>query len=159
MLTMNQVVAGYDGSDVLKGVDLNVDDRAFVCIVGPNGAGKSTVLRTISGLLKPRLGEILFQGKNIVGMSPRQILGLGIVQVPQNHSLFTEMTVRENVRLGAYLIGDQGKVNRTLAEVEELFPIVKERANDKAGNLSGGQQRLVEFARCLATRAAASSAK
>jgi len=149
MLTMNQVVAGYDGSDVLKGVDLNVDDRAFVCIVGPNGAGKSTVLRTISGLLKPRLGEILFQGKNIVGMSPRQILGLGIVQVPQNHSLFTEMTVRENVRLGAYLIGDQGKVNRTLAEVEELFPIVKERANDKAGNLSGGQQRLVEFARCL----------
>ena len=146
---MNQVVAGYDGSDVLKGVDLNVDDRAFVCIVGPNGAGKSTVLRTISGLLKPRLGEILFQGKNIVGMSPRQILGLGIVQVPQNHSLFTEMTVRENVRLGAYLIGDQGKVNRTLAEVEELFPIVKERANDKAGNLSGGQQRLVEFARCL----------
>ena len=149
MLTMNQVVAGYDGSDVLKGVDLNVDDRAFVCIVGPNDAGKSTVLRTISGLLKPRLGEILFQGKNIVGMSPRQILGLGIVQVPQNHSLFTEMTVRENVRLGAYLIGDQGKVNRTLAEVEELFPIVKERANDKAGNLSGGQQRLVEFARCL----------
>ena len=149
MLTMNQVVAGYDGSDVLKGVDLNVDEHAFVCIVGPNGAGKSTVLRTISGLLKPRLGQILFQGKNIVGMSPRQILELGIVQVPQNHSLFTEMTVRENVRLGAYLLNDGSKVNRTLAEVEELFPIVKERGNDKAGNLSGGQQRLVEFARCL----------
>jgi ABC-type branched-subunit amino acid transport system ATPase component len=149
MLTLKHVVAGYEGSEVLKGVDLEVVPGSITCIVGPNGAGKSTLLHTISGLLHPWQGEIRFLGQNISSLSPRQILERGIVQVPQNHSLFTEMTVRENVRLGAYLINDSAKVNRTLAEVEELFPIVRERANEKAGNLSGGQQRLVEFARSL----------
>jgi ABC-type branched-subunit amino acid transport system ATPase component len=149
MLTLRHVIAGYDGSDVLKGVDLEVQQGSITCIVGPNGAGKSTVLRTISGLLRPRAGEIRFEGHNLVGKSPRQILELGIVQVPQNHSLFTEMTVHENVRLGAYLLNDKSKVNSALADVEDLFPIVRERAGDKAGDLSGGQQRLVEFARCL----------
>jgi branched-chain amino acid transport system ATP-binding protein len=149
MLTLKHVVAGYDGSEVLKGVDLEVVPGSITCIVGPNGAGKSTLLHTISGLLHPWRGEILFLGQNISRLSPRHILERGIVQVPQNHSLFTEMTVRENVLLGAYLINDSGRVNRTLAEVEELFPIVRERAHEKAGNLSGGQQRLVEFARSL----------
>ncbi len=149
MLQLQGVVAGYDGSDVLKGVDLAVETGSITCIVGPNGAGKSTVLRVVSGLLRPRLGQVLFQGKAIGGMTPRQVLELGIVQVPQNHSLFTGMTVRENVRLGAYLLNDPKKVATALSEVEELFPIVRERANDIAGNLSGGQQRLVEFARCL----------
>ena len=149
MLTLHQVIAGYDGSDVLKGVDLEIEPGSITCIVGPNGAGKSTVLRTISGLLRPRAGEIRFEGHNLVGKSPRQILELGIVQVPQNHSLFSEMTVHENVRLGAYLLSDRSKVNHALADVEDLFPIVRERAGDKAGDLSGGQQRLVEFARCL----------
>ncbi len=149
MLTVSHVVAGYDGSEVLKGVDLEVAEGSITCIVGPNGAGKSTLLHTISGLLHPWSGEIRFEGHNIAGLQPRQVLERGIAQVPQVHSLFTEMTVRENVRLGAYLINDTARVNRTLAEVEELFPIVRERANDKAGNLSGGQQRLVEFARSL----------
>ena len=149
MLTVSHVVAGYDGSEVLKGVDLEVAEGSITCIVGPNGAGKSTLLHTISGLLHPWSGEIRFEGHNIAGLQPRQVLERGIAQVPQIHSLFTEMTVRENVRLGAYLINDTARVNRTLAEVEELFPIVRERANDKAGNLSGGQQRLVEFARSL----------
>jgi branched-chain amino acid transport system ATP-binding protein len=149
MLTLHQVVAGYNDSEVLKGVDLEVAKGSITCIVGPNGAGKSTLLHTISGLLHPWSGDIFFEGRNIAHLNPRQILEAGIVQVPQNHSLFTEMTVRENVRLGGYLVKDASKVNRTLAEVEELFPIVRERANDKAGNLSGGQQRLVEFARSL----------
>jgi ABC-type branched-subunit amino acid transport system ATPase component len=149
LLKLQNVVAGYGGSDVLKGVDLVVEKGSVTCIVGPNGAGKSTVLRVISGLLKPRLGEITFDGRSIVGMNPRQILRRGIVQVPQNHSLFTDMTVQENVRLGGYMLHDAALVNRRLAEVEELFPIVKTRAKEKAGNLSGGQQRLVEFARCL----------
>jgi branched-chain amino acid transport system ATP-binding protein len=149
MLTMSNVVAGYDGSEVLKGVNLEVAEGSVTCIVGPNGAGKSTLLHTISGLLHPWSGEIRFEGHNIAGLRPRQVLKRGIAQVPQVHSLFTEMTVRENVRLGAYLINDTARVNRALAEVEELFPIVRERANDKAGNLSGGQQRLVEFARSL----------
>jgi branched-chain amino acid transport system ATP-binding protein len=149
LLKLHHVTAGYGGSDVLKGIDLVVEEGSVTCIVGPNGAGKSTVLRVISGLLKPRVGEITFAGRSIKGLNPRQILSRGIVQVPQNHSLFIDMTVRENVRLGGYMLHDHGLVSRRLAKVEELFPIVKERANEKAGSLSGGQQRLVEFARCL----------
>jgi ABC-type branched-subunit amino acid transport system ATPase component len=149
VLKLDNVFAGYDGGDVLQGLDLLVEKGGITCIVGPNGAGKSTVLRAISGLIKPRLGSITFAGRSIVGMMPRQILALGIVQVPQNHSLFTDMTVRENVKLGGYLLRDSSLVNRRLQEVENLFPIVKERAGERAGNLSGGQQRMVEFARCL----------
>ncbi|HEY6285044.1 MAG TPA: ABC transporter ATP-binding protein [Ktedonobacteraceae bacterium] len=149
LLRLHNVVAGYDGSDVLRGVDLDVEKGSITCIVGPNGAGKSTLMRVISGLLKPRLGTIAFIGQSIVGMNPRQILALGIVQVPQNHSLFSNITVRENVRMGAYMLRDQALVNRRLSEVEELFPIVKERANSRASSLSGGQQRMVEFARSL----------
>src|SRR5512136_2143699 len=144
-LRLHNLVAGYDGSDVLKGVNLEVKPESVTCIVGPNGAGKSTVLRVISGLLKPRRGEVTFNGRSIGGLKPRQILALGIVQVPQNHSLFPGMSVRENVRLGAYLLNDSALVQRRLREVEDLFPVVKDRANDQAGNLSGGQQRLVEF--------------
>src|SRR2546421_6489743 len=149
LLKLHNVYAGYDGSDVLKGVSLQVEQGTTTCIVGPNGAGKSTVLRVLSGLLKPRQGKITFDGRSIVGLSPRQILALGIVQVPQSHSLFPTMTVRENVRLGAYLLRNAALVERRLNEVEELFPVVKTRAKEKAGNLSGGQQRQVEFARGL----------
>ncbi len=149
ILTLRNVVAGYGGSDVLKGVNLGIREGSITCIVGPNGAGKSTVLRAVSGLIKPRLGDILFNGRSIAGMTPRQILSLGIVQVPQNHSLFPEISVRENVRLGAFMLNDRALVEKRLAEVEQLFPIVRERGRDKAASLSGGQQRLVEFARCL----------
>src|SRR2546427_11374921 len=149
LLNLHNVYAGYEGGDVLKGIDLQVERGTTTCIVGPNGAGKSTILRVLSGLLRPRLGEITFDGRSIAGLSPRQILALGIVQVPQSHSLFPSMTVRENVRLGAYMLHDTALVEQRLHEVEEMFPVVKTRARDKAGNLSGGQQRLVEFARCL----------
>jgi len=149
LLILHNVYAGYEGGDVLKGIDLAVEQGTTTCIVGPNGAGKSTVLRVLSGLLKPRLGEITFNGRSIVGMSPHQILTLGIVQVQQSHSLFSQMTVRENVKLGGYMLRDAALVKRRLSEVEVLFPVVKERAGDKAGSLSGGQQRLVEFARSL----------
>ncbi len=149
LLSLHNIYAGYDGSDVLKGISLEVEKGTTTCIVGPNGAGKSTVLRVLSGLLRPREGKITFDGRSIVGLSPRKILELGIVQVPQSHSLFTTMSVRENVRMGAYMLNDNALVDRRLREVEEMFPIVKTRARDKAGSLSGGQQRLVEFARCL----------
>jgi ABC-type branched-subunit amino acid transport system ATPase component len=149
MLELSNVFAGYGGGDVLQGVTLSVEQGSITCIIGPNGAGKSTVLRAVSGLLRPRQGTITFNGRSIVGMSPRQILSLGIVQVAQNHSLFPQMSVRENVRLGAFIVRDRAVVERRLSEVEALFPIVKERASDRAGSLSGGQQRLVEFARSL----------
>lgn len=149
LLKLHNVYAGYEGGDVLKGISMEVEQGTTTCIVGPNGAGKSTVLRVLSGLLKPRMGDITFDGRSIAALTPRQILALGIVQVPQNHSLFPGMTVQENVRLGAYMMNDAVLVERRLHEVEEMFPVVKTRAGDKAGNLSGGQQRLVEFARCL----------
>lgn len=149
LLSLQKVVGGYGGSDVLKGVNLEVEAGSITCLVGPNGAGKSTVLRAISGVIKPRLGEIAYNGHPIAGLTPRQILSLGIVQVPQNHSLFPEISVRENVRMGAYMLNDRVLVQKRLNAVEELFPVVKERAEDKAASLSGGQQRLVEFARSL----------
>lgn len=149
ILSLHNIVAGYGGSDVLKGINLEIETGSITCIVGPNGAGKSTVLRVVSGLLKPRIGDITYNGRSTTGMTPRQILALGIVQVPQNHSLFPEISVRENVRMGAYILNDSALVVKRLSEVEELFPVVKERANEKAANLSGGQQRLVEFARSL----------
>lgn len=149
LLKLENVYAGYDGGDILKGVSLGVEQGTTTCIVGPNGAGKSTVLRVISGLLRARQGSVTFDGRPLTNLNTRQILALGIVQVPQNHSLFPTMTVRENVRLGAYTLNDRALIERRLARVEEMFPIVRERAKDKAGSLSGGQQRLVEFARCL----------
>lgn len=149
LLELQNIVAGYGGSDVLKKVNLKVQESSITCIVGPNGAGKSTVLRVVSGLIKPRLGQVTFHGRPIDGLSPRQILSMGIVQVPQNHSLFPNISVRENVRLGAFILNDKALVEKRLHEVEELFPIVKQRANDRAIDLSGGQQRLVEFARSL----------
>jgi branched-chain amino acid transport system ATP-binding protein len=149
LLELRKVTAGYDGSDVLKSLDLTVEEGSVTCIVGPNGAGKSTVLKVVSGLLKPRRGEIVYKGRGVTGLNPRGALALGIVQVPQNHSLFPDMTVRENVRLGGFTIADTALVDERMREVEAMFPIVKERAGEKAGNLSGGQQRLVEFARSL----------
>jgi ABC-type branched-subunit amino acid transport system ATPase component len=149
LLELRGVWAGYGGSDVLRDLSIAVPAGGLTCVVGPNGAGKSTILRVVSGQLRPRRGSVLFDGEEIAGRSPRQILGLGIVQVAQNHTLFPEMTVRENVELGGFLIRDRAELARRLARVTELFPIVRERGRDRAGSLSGGQQRLVEFARCL----------
>lgn len=149
LLQLDGVYAGYGGGDVLRGVDLGVEKGSITCIVGPNGAGKSTVMAAISGLLKPRKGDIIFNGKSIRGQRPQQILAQGLALVPQAHSLFPALSIRENVELGAYMLNDNSLVRRRLEEVEALFPIVKERASEKAGSLSGGQQRQVEFARSL----------
>ena len=148
-LSFDGVIAGYGGGDVLKGVNFGVESGGVTSIVGPNGCGKSTLLKTVSGLLKPRLGSITFKGESLVGKTPKAILQMGIVQVPQNHSLFREMTVRQNVELGAFLIKNKAVVAARYEKVCELFPVVSERAADRAGALSGGQHRLVEFARCL----------
>jgi ABC-type branched-subunit amino acid transport system ATPase component len=150
MLSLRGIVAGYGGGDVLQGVDLEVGAGSIACIVGPNGAGKSTVLRSVSGLLRPRAGEISLEGARLDVLSPAEILRRGVAQVPQSDALFSGLTVRENVLMGAYIERrDRARVRRRYAEVEELFPVVRERAGDKAGNLSGGQRRMVEFARSL----------
>jgi ABC-type branched-subunit amino acid transport system ATPase component len=150
LLELRGVFAGYGGGDVLQGVDLEVGAGSVTCIVGPNGAGKSTVLRVVSGLLEPSRGHVSFDGTAVGGLDPSKILQLGIVQVPQSHGLFPNLTVRENVLMGAYVIRGQRKlIRRRYQELESLFPIVRDRGEDKAGNLSGGQRRMVEFARTL----------
>jgi branched-chain amino acid transport system ATP-binding protein len=149
LLELKGVTAGYGGGDILHELDLSVEEGGITCIVGPNGAGKSTVLRAVSGLLRPRLGTIRFRGASIAGLSPRAILQRGIVQVPQERSLFPTMTVWENVRMGAYTVQDGALVERRLQQVCDTFSIVRERRHEPAASLSGGQQKIVEFARAL----------
>ena len=149
MLTISGLFAGYGGGDVLRGVNLTVDKGSITCVVGPNGAGKSTLLKVVSGLLRPRLGSVVFAGAEIGGSSPKKILQSGVVQIMQSRNLFPELTVHENVELGGYLLRDAAQLRSRMTAVSEQFPIVAERAGERAGQLSGGQQRMVEFARAL----------
>jgi branched-chain amino acid transport system ATP-binding protein len=149
VLTLSGVWAGYGAADILRGVDLALEPEMITCVVGPNGAGKSTVLRTVSGLLRPRSGSITLDGVEIGGSSPSAILRQGVVHVPQERSLFPSMTVWENVLMGAYIIRDRAEVRRRADAVAEQFPSVRERADERAGSLSGGQQKIVELARTL----------
>ena len=150
MLTLSGVFAGYGGGDVLRGLELEVSTGAITCIVGPNGAGKSTVLRVVSGLLRPRLGTVDLDGVGLQTLDCAGVLGQGVAQVPQSQALFPHMSVRENVLLGGFTLRkDKRLLNRRLDQVAERIPIVAERSQERAGNLSGGQRRMVEIARCL----------
>jgi ABC-type branched-subunit amino acid transport system ATPase component len=150
MLKLTDVYAGYGGGDVLQGVDLEVPAGSVCCIVGPNGAGKSTVLRAVSGLLRPRKGDVQLEGRSVCGLHPSRILAMGVSQVPQSNALFPGLTVKENVLMGAYIQRrDRKLLQKRYASVAELFPIIRERADEPAGNLSGGQRRMVEFGRSL----------
>ena len=150
LLALDGVYCGYGGGDVLQGLDLEVEEGSITCIVGPNGAGKSTVLRAVSGLLRPRTGTIRFRGDGLTHESAAAILRRGIVQVQQSNGVFPKMTVRENVLIGGYTVRrDRALLRRRIDEVQELFPLLRERAGDPAGNLSGGQRRMLEFARAL----------
>lgn len=150
LLEINDVVAGYlKGVDVLRKINLHVNEKEMVCLIGPNGAGKSTVLRTISGLLKPSHGNILFEGKNIAGLRPDQVLHRGIAHVPQGHSAFPSMTLEENLLMGAYLLKDQAERKRRKERVYSMFTMLADRRQEKAGNLSGGQQKVLEIGRAL----------
>jgi branched-chain amino acid transport system ATP-binding protein len=143
------VVAGYGFGDVLRGLDLVAEDGEITCLIGPNGAGKSTVLRAVSGLLQPRLGSIKVGDHEIAGVSPRGMLELGVVHVPQERSLFPLMTVWENLLMGAYILRDRNEVRRRADALVERFPLLRERRAERAGSLSGGEQKTVEIARAL----------
>jgi ABC-type branched-subunit amino acid transport system ATPase component len=150
LLELVDLTAGYGGGAVLRGVNLKVQTGAIACIVGPNGAGKSTVFRAVSGLLEIMGGSILVDGARIDRLSSAEITKAGVDQVPQSNGLFPTLTVKENVLMGGYLIRRQRSlVKQRYEHVASLYPIVRERARDKAGNLSGGQRRMVEFARAL----------
>lgn len=150
LLELEDIEAGYGRAAlVLRGLTVRVPPSTIVCLVGPNGAGKSTVLRVASGMLQPRSGRILVEGREVTGKGPQQLLRDGLAHVLQGHSVFPEMTVAENVRLGAYTEKDESAVAERIAFVQQLFPVVEERWGTLAGLLSGGQQKQVEFARSL----------
>lgn len=150
MIHIEGLWAGYGGLDILRGVELHVEQGSINCIVGPNGAGKSTVLMTISGLLRPRRGSIVIDGLDLAGKSPAAILHAGVVQVPQRQGLFAKLTVRQNVLMGAYIHRRRRKhLKQRYDQLAERFPLLSERPDVPAGALSGGQRRTVEFARAM----------
>ena len=149
LLELSGVVAGYGRGDILNGVDLSLERGTITCLVGPNGAGKSTVLKTLSGLLRPRSGRILLDGEDICRCSPAQVLGRGVVHVTQDRGLFPLMTIWDNLLMGGHVIPDRALVRRRAESIAERFPLVAERRHERAGELSGGQQKLVEIARAL----------
>ena len=149
ILKLDGVVAGYGAGDILKGVDLSVEAGTITCLIGPNGAGKSTVLKTVSGLLRPKRGTVVFEDVEISRLSPKARLLLGIVHVPQERSLFPAMTVWDNLLMGGYLIKDAKVIRERLEQAVQAFPICKSRSREHAGSLSGGEQKQVELARTL----------
>jgi len=150
LLELDDIEAGYGRAAlVLRGLTVKVPPATIVCLVGPNGAGKSTVLKVASGMLKPRSGTIRVCGEDVTGRSPQRMLDAGLSHVLQGHSVFKEMTVEENVLLGAYSLSDRAQINERVEFVKDLFPLVAERWKALAGALSGGQQKQVEFARSL----------
>ena len=148
-ITIRGLVAGYGQGDILRGVDIEVASGSIVCVVGPNGAGKSTVLKAISGLVRCRLGSIEIGDTPVIGRSAREVLEFGAVHVPQERSLFPLMTVWDNVLIGGHVLRDQRLVRRRAEALAERFPLIRERRRDQAGELSGGQQKLIEIARAL----------
>jgi branched-chain amino acid transport system ATP-binding protein len=150
LLEIENVFAGYGpGGDILQGVDLRVEKGDYVCIIGPNGAGKSTLMRVIAGVLAPRKGRVLFEGRDIGSRRPDLVFRDGIVTVPQGRNTFPDMTVWENMLMGAYSIRDRRLVKERIERVIELLPVVKEKRNVRAGLLSGGQQKQVEIGRAM----------
>jgi branched-chain amino acid transport system ATP-binding protein len=150
LLELNDIEAGYGRAAlVLRGLTVKVPRATVVCLVGPNGSGKSTVLKVASGMLAPRSGSVVVDGLDVTGHGPQQMLTSGLAHVLQGHSVFPEMTVAENVLLGAYTVRDKQVVAERVEFVTGLFPVVGERWGTLAGLLSGGQQKQVEFARSL----------
>jgi branched-chain amino acid transport system ATP-binding protein len=153
MLALVDIHAGYGRAAlVLRGLTVAVPATTVVCLVGPNGAGKSTALKVASGLLAPRSGRIMLDGVDVTGLGPQRMLAAGLAHVVQGHSVFPEMTVAENVLLGAYTVKDKAVRVERAAFVRDLFPVVAERWRTLAGLLSGGQQKQVELARALMMR-------
>jgi branched-chain amino acid transport system ATP-binding protein len=151
LLEVDDIHTFYGNIEALKGISLTVEEGEIVTLIGSNGAGKSTTLRSISGLNAPRAGRITFDGQEISGMPPQDIVGLGISQSPEGRHCFQRMTVRENLDLGAYLRRD-GDIGSDIERVYDLFPRLKEREKQKAGTMSGGEQQMLAIGRALMAR-------
>jgi branched-chain amino acid transport system ATP-binding protein len=152
MLDVENLHVYYGGIHALKGISLEVPEGKVVTLIGANGAGKSTTLRTISGIVKPREGRITFEGKDMTGLPSYAVVGMGIAMVPEGRRVFTNLTVLENLLVGAHSRQDSVGVQRDLDWVYELFPILKERTSQSAGTLSGGEQQMLAVGRALMSR-------
>ncbi len=152
MLKIDNIDVYYGAIHALKGISLEVNEGEIVTLIGANGAGKSTTLRTISGLLKPKTGSITFLGQSIAGVRAHEIVKKGISQVPEGRRVFAEMTVMENLDLGAFVRKDKAGIQQDLKHVFELFPRLEERKNQSAGTLSGGEQQMLAMGRALMSR-------
>lgn len=152
LLELRDVHAGYGKMEILHGITLKVDTGQIVSIIGPNGAGKSTVFKSIFGLLPVRRGRVLFAGAEVTNRPPEALLRLGMAFVPQGRNVFPLMTVEENLLLGAYIRKRSPELLEAVKRVYETFPILRERRRTRAGNLSGGQQQMLEIARALLLR-------
>jgi branched-chain amino acid transport system ATP-binding protein len=151
LLQIENLHAGYDDLEVLHGIDLEVNSGEIVALIGANGAGKTTTLRAISGLVEVSEGSITFEESSIGSWRSSQIVAEGVVQVPEGRKLFADMSVMENLRLGAYKRG-RSDINESLDEVFELFPTLSERSSQSAGTLSGGEQQMLAIGRSLMTK-------
>ena len=151
LLVADGLTAGYGRMDILHNVSLNVRPGELVAVIGPNGAGKSTAFKTMVGFLTPRSGRVVFNGAPITGLRPDLVLRRGLAYVPQGRIVFPQMTVLENLEMGAYIERDAQRVAAALARVFALFPILGERQRQKAGTMSGGEQQMVAIGRALMT--------
>jgi branched-chain amino acid transport system ATP-binding protein len=149
LLEIEEVTAGYGAGVILKGVNLELHRGKVMCLIGPNGAGKSTVLKTVSGLLRPKSGVVRLDGEEVTGEAPKAKLRRGVVHVPQERSLFPGMTVWDNLLMGGYLLRDDKELRRRIDAAGAVFPIINERRASHAGSLSGGEQKQVELARTM----------
>ncbi len=152
LLELRDVHTYYGAIHALRGVSLDVDEGEIVTLIGSNGAGKSTTLRTISGLLRPRQGEIHLRGERIDGRRPHEIVSLGVCQSPEGRRVFSRMSVHENLEMGAFVRKDRANLAAEYARVYELFPRLDERRQQRAGTLSGGEQQMLAIGRALMAR-------
>lgn len=152
MLELRHVNTYYGNIQALYDISLEIKTGEIITLIGANGAGKSTTLMSISGIIVPRRGEILFKGQNILGMAPNTIVQLGISQVPEGRHIFPALSVAENLDMGAFLRRDKKGIEEDRAYIYELFPILKQRRNQPGGNLSGGEQQMLAISRALMAR-------
>jgi branched-chain amino acid transport system ATP-binding protein len=149
ILEISGLKAGYGGRLIVDGVDLSLGTQEIATVIGHNGAGKSTVLKGIFNSLPVKAGRVVLNGRDISNLPAHRMLTVGIAYVPQNHSIFPKLTIRENIAMGGYVLSDKTLMRSRVAEVEELFPFLAERRDQLAGTLSGGEQRILEIARTL----------
>jgi branched-chain amino acid transport system ATP-binding protein len=152
LLQVSNLHTYYGSICALRGVSVSVQPGQIVTLIGANGAGKTTLLRTISGLISPAEGSITFEGRRIDGLSPHNIVRMGICQVPEGRGLFPDLTVWENLRMGAYTIRDKRQIEKGIEGALEMFPRLSERIQQKAGTMSGGEQQMLAVARALVSK-------